>query len=276
MRNLVWLLASLAAAPALAQGRVALPVGENLRDRPHQSGDIVLEINSAGAYALNGRPVTAATLLDQLPTVMERTRDRVLYVRADAQLPASAIDSAAAIASRGSACVASFVGTQKPGTASIVTGDAGQAAGDVRRAIDVQLPMPAASPAMIRLERESAIVLEVLPGPAYRLNALTVPAKELLQFLHKLYEPRPIKVLHVRADHAVAFQDVFHAMDLARAAGIFDIVVAPPNLAIRATRPEIDLTLRVTQRSDSAAARIEGNVGRCRRGDVYGGRPVSP
>ena len=119
-----WLVATVvAAAPALAQGGVAMPVGQNLRVRPDQAGDVVLEINSGGTYALNGRPVTAAQLVGQLAMLMSRTRDRVVYLRADAHLPSSAIDSANAIAARGGACVASFVGTQKPGTMSHVTGD---------------------------------------------------------------------------------------------------------------------------------------------------------
>lgn len=263
------------AAPALAQGGVALPVGQNLHDRPDQAGDVVLEINSAGTYALNGRPVSTAQLAGQLTILMSRTRDRVVYVRADAHLPSSAIDSATAIAARGAACVASFVGTQEPGTMSYVSGDAGQEAGDVRRAIDVQLPLPRAPQEMIRRQQASAIVLEVLPGPAYRINAQAVPADNLKRRLREIYDPRPIKVLHVRADPAASYQDVFHALDGARYAGVVDIVAAPPELAIRATLPAIDLSMRVTQRNDSAAARIDGNIGRCRRGDVYVGQPMS-
>lgn len=276
MRHSHWLLATVvAAAPALAQGGVALPVGQNLRVRPDQSGDVVLEINSPGTYALNGRPVTAAQLVGQLAMLLSRTRDRVVYLRADAHLPSSAIDSANVVAARGGACVASFVGTQRPGTVSYVSGDAGQAAGDVRRAIDVQLPLPGAPKAVIGRQQASAIVLEVLPGPAYRINTRAVPADSLERQLRKIYDPRPIKVLYVRMDPAVSYQDVFHAMDMARLGSVVDIVAAPPELAIRTTLPDIDLTMRVTARDDSVAARIDGNIGRCRRGDVYIGQPVS-
>lgn len=276
MRHSHWLLAAAAAAaPALAQSGVAVPVGQNLHDRPDQSGDVVLEISGANTYALNGRPVTAAQAVGQLPLLIARTRDRVVYIRADAHLPSSAIDSADAIAVRGTACVASYVGTQEPGTVSYVSGDAGQAAGNVRRAIDVQLPLQHVSPALLSRQQAAAIVLEVLPGPAYRINTQAVPAANLKRRLQEIYDPRPIKVLYVRADPAAAYQDVFHAMDAARYAGVVDIVAAPPDLAIRATLPDIDLTMRVTARDDSAAARTDGNVGRCRWGDVYFGRPVS-
>lgn len=276
MRHSHWLIATVvAAAPAFAQGGVALPVGQNLRDRPDEAGDVVLAINSAGAYALNGRPVTAAQLENQLPTLIGHTRDRVVYIRADAHLPSSTIDSANTIAARGAACVASFVGTQPRGTVSYVSGDAGEEAGDVRRAIDVQLPQPKATQTMMARQHASAIVLEVLAGPAYRINTKAVPADSLMRQLRKIYDPRPIKVLYVRADPAVSHQDMFHAMDVVRGAGVVDIVAAPPDLAIRATLPEIDITIRVTARDDSSAARIDGNIGRCRRGDVYFGPSVS-
>src|SRR5262249_48036937 len=143
MRHSHWLVATVvAAAPALAQNSVSLPVGQNLHDRPDQAGDVVLEINRAGEYALNGRPVTATQIPAQLAMLLNRTRDRVVYIRADAHLPSSAIDSANTLAARGTACVASYVAMQKPGTVSFVLGDAGQKVGDVRRAIDVQLPLP--------------------------------------------------------------------------------------------------------------------------------------
>ena len=263
------------AASAFAQGGLTLPVGQNLRDRPEQPGDIVLAIDNSGGYTLNGRPLAASQLAGQLAALVSRTRDRVVYVRADARLPSSAIDSASAIAARGTACVASFVGLQERGTLSRVRGDAGPEAGDVRRAIDVQLPLPRAPQAMITRQQATAIVLEVLPGPAYRINTQPVPAGNLERRLRAIFDPRPIKVLFVRADTAMPYQDLFHAMDVARSAGIMDIVAAPSELAIASRLPDIDLSMRVTARDDSAAASIDGNVGRCRRGDVYVGRVSS-
>jgi len=91
----------------LAQASVAVPVGKNIHDRPDEAGDVVLEINSAGTYTLNGRSVVAAQLVGQLATLMSRTRDHVVYIRADARLPSSAIDSMMAMAVRGDVCVAS-------------------------------------------------------------------------------------------------------------------------------------------------------------------------
>jgi len=257
----------------LAQVGVAVPVGRNLRDRPDEAADVVLEINLAGTYALNGRLVTAAQLANQLATLMSRTRDHVVYVRADAVLPSSAIDSATAIAVRGGVCVASLIGLQQAGTVSTVGGDWSRVE-NVRRAIDVQLPLPGASEEMITRQQARAIVLEVLQGPLYRINTQAVLADSLTSRLRKIFDPRPDKVLLVRAEPAVSYQDVFHAMDVARGANGLEIVAAPSGLAIRPTLPNIDLTRSVTIREDSIAARIPGNIGRCRRGDAYFGPRV--
>jgi biopolymer transport protein TolR len=271
-----WLVATVVAAThALAQVPVAVPVGQNLRDRPDQAGDVVLEINLAGTYALNGQPVSAAQLAGRLAGLMSGTRDHVVYIRADALVPSSAIDSMTAIAARGEVWVASFVGTQQAYTVSLVAGDAGQMAGNVRRAIDVQLPLPGAPQAAIKRQQEQAVVLEVLPGPTYRLNTQALPADSLMALLRQIFDPRPNKVLLVRAAPAVPYQEVFHAMDVARGSGVTVFVAPPPGFAIRATLPEIDLTRRVTARDDSDAERIPGNIGRCRRGDVYPGQFVS-
>ena len=261
-----------APAPALAQTGISLPVGENLRDRPDQPGDIVVEVNSAGAYVLGGRTIAAAQLSGILTSLMSRSRDRVVYIRADARLSSSAIDSVNAIAAQGRACVASFVGMQERGTQSHVRGDAGEEAGNVRRAIDVQLPLPRMTQAILRRQEAEAIVLEVLPGPSYRINAQPVPADNLARRLREIYDPRPVKVLYVRADPATSYGDLFHAMDIARYASVVDIVAAPPELVIRPRLPDIDLSVRVTARDDSTAAHIEGNNGRCRWGDVYAGQ----
>ena len=208
--------------------------------------------------------------------LLSRTRDHVVYVRADAQLPGSAIDSAIALAARGGACVAAFVGLQEPGTVSSIRGDAEADAGDVRRAIDVQLPVPRAAQPTLARQQAAAIVLEVLAGPAYRINTQPVAAGNLQRRLREVFSPRPIKILYIRAEAAAAYQDVFHAMDFARAAGVYDIVAAPAGLAIRTTLPDIDLSVRVTERDDAPAERLAGNIGRCRRGDVYAGQAGWP
>ena len=265
----------IAAAPAFAQSDLAIPVGQNLRDRPEQAGDVVLDIDRAGAYVLDGRPVAAAQLVRELSPLVRHTHGYLLYIRADARLSAAAITSAAAIVAGAGACVASFVGAQERGTSSRVSGDAGPEAGNVRRAIDVQLSLPRPTLAMSARQGASAIVLEVLPGPAYRINTQPVSPDDLQRRLLEIFNPRPLKILFVRADADASYQDVFHAMDAARYAGVVDVAAAPHDLAIRTRLPDIDLTMRVTPRDDSTAEHLPGNVGRCRRGDIYFGEPVT-
>ena len=172
-----WTIAiAVAGSPALAQSNITLPLGQNLQGRPQQGSDVVLEINSAGGYELNGRPTTAAQLSDQLGMLLRRSRDRVVYIRADARLRSAAIDSANALVAKSTGCVASFVGTQIPGTMSRVAADAGSEEGAVYRAIDAQLPIPHAPRPTLARQESSAIVLEVLPGPTYRINTRRVPA----------------------------------------------------------------------------------------------------
>src|SRR5262245_22078569 len=118
-----WLVPTVVAAThAFAQAGVAVPVGRNLHDRPDSAGDAVLEINNAGTYTLNGRSVVAAQLVGQLAALMSRTRDRVVYISADARLPSAAIDSTMALAEGGDVCVAAFVGMQHSGTVSLLGG----------------------------------------------------------------------------------------------------------------------------------------------------------
>jgi biopolymer transport protein ExbD len=276
MRNATWLVAMvIVAAPAFAQSGVAIPVGQNLPARREFAGDVVLDIDGAGGYALNDRPVTAAQLAEQLAPLIRRIRDRVVYIRADAHLSAAAIDAATAIVTRDGACVASFIAAQERGTVSRVRGDAGPEAGSVRRAVDVQLPLARPTRVASARQEAAAIVLEVLPGPAYRINSQAVPVENLERRLLEIFNPRPIKVLYLRANAGATYQDVFRALDAARYAGVVDLVAAPPDFAISTRLPDIDLTMRVTSRDDSAAEQIDGNIGRCRRGDLDFGERVA-
>ena len=73
----------------------------------------------------------------------------------------------------------------------------------------------------------SQIVLEVLPGPTYRVNRSAVPANELAERLRAIYRDRPEKIIYVAGDRRVSYQDVITAMDVARTAGVRVLSVAP-------------------------------------------------
>jgi biopolymer transport protein TolR len=97
----------------------------------------------------------------------------------------------------------------------------------VRKAIDIQLPDP--SPAVAAANSASnQIVLEVLPGGQFAVNREPVTKDDLLKRLTEIYEPRPEKIIFVKGDPKVQFQEVIYAMDMARGAGV-KVIGVPPN-----------------------------------------------
>jgi biopolymer transport protein ExbD len=96
----------------------------------------------------------------------------------------------------------------------------------MRKAIDLQLPdpTPVATPPS---NPPPSIVLQVLPGPIYKVNSEEVPVGNLLARLKEIYDPRPDKIIFVKGDPEVTYQDVVLAMDLARGAGVKVIGIPP-------------------------------------------------
>lgn len=100
----------------------------------------------------------------------------------------------------------------------------------LRKSIDLQLPDPNPSVAPANAKSDQ-IVLEVLPGPKYLINKEDVPAARLSGRLREIYDPRPDKIIFVKADSTVQYQDVIHAMDVARGSGVKVIGVPPKEQA---------------------------------------------
>jgi biopolymer transport protein ExbD len=94
-----------------------------------------------------------------------------------------------------------------------------------RRVIDIQLPDP--TPALVSEPDPNQIVLEVVPGGFYKINTRPVSKSDLDRELHSIYDLRPTKVLFVKGDTAVQYQDVIAAMDVARGAGVLVIGIPP-------------------------------------------------
>lgn len=94
-----------------------------------------------------------------------------------------------------------------------------------RKAIDVQLPDP--NPPVSTPSKSDQIVLQVLPDGSYKINSEAVSKDQLFQRLKEIYDPRPDKIIFVKGDTAVKYQDVIHAMDVARGAGVKVIGVPP-------------------------------------------------
>ena len=95
-----------------------------------------------------------------------------------------------------------------------------------RKAIETQLPDPNPQVAPANPNPDQ-IVLEVLPGNQYAINKQPVDSAGLFKRLKDLYDPRPEKIIFIKGDPKVKYQDVIYAMDLARGAGVKVIGVPP-------------------------------------------------
>lgn len=88
----------------------------------------------------------------------------------------------------------------------------------LQKSIDVQLPVD--RPNQPSNPNNTQIVLEIGPDGGFKVNTKPVAKSELESFLRTLYTGRPDKVLFVKADDNVVYQDVIGAMDAARGAGV--------------------------------------------------------
>ena len=96
----------------------------------------------------------------------------------------------------------------------------------MRKAIDMQLPDP--QPAVVTANQASdQIVLEVLPEGNFAVNKEPLTKANLATRLKEIYENRPDKIMFVKGDPKVQYQDVILAMDVARGSGVKVIGVTP-------------------------------------------------
>ncbi len=112
---LVLLIIFMIVTPLIANGfQATMPLGEHLTDSPEGEGEIVLGIDAGGRYFLNGVPIPAETLEDQLTGVYAtREADKILFFRADQNLKFSKIQEAVEIASRAGARVLAAITERK-------------------------------------------------------------------------------------------------------------------------------------------------------------------
>ncbi len=96
----------------------------------------------------------------------------------------------------------------------------------LRKAIDVQIPDPTPTQT-VAPDNSDQIVLQVLPGEKFKVNSEDVAAGNLHEFLKNVYDGRPNKIIFVKGDPTVKYQDVVHAMDVARGAGVKVIGIPP-------------------------------------------------
>jgi biopolymer transport protein TolR len=93
---LVLLIIFMIVTPLIAAGfKATLPKGKNLDPRPEGENEVVLGIDQAGNYFLDGRPLPVGTLEDQLRSrFASRTEDKILYFKADNQLKYAKVQEA--------------------------------------------------------------------------------------------------------------------------------------------------------------------------------------
>lgn len=96
-----------------------------------------------------------------------------------------------------------------------------------RKAVDVQLPDPDPSVQPANATNNQQIVLEVLPTGGFSINKEAVTKARLAGRLKEIFEPRPDKIIFIKGDPKVKYQDVIFAMDVARGAGVKVIGVPP-------------------------------------------------
>ncbi len=99
---LVLLIIFMIVTPLIASGfKAVMPKGANLTPSPEGEGEVILGIDEGGNYFLNGAPIPAETLQDQLTSIYAaREKDKILFFRADSKLKFGKIQDAVEIARR--------------------------------------------------------------------------------------------------------------------------------------------------------------------------------
>lgn len=96
----------------------------------------------------------------------------------------------------------------------------------MRKAVDLQLPDP--TPAVVTANAASdQIVLEVLADGSFAINREPVTKENLGNRLREIYDPRPDKIIFIKGEPTVIYQDIITAMDVARGAGVKVIGIPP-------------------------------------------------
>ena len=98
---LVLLIIFMIVTPLLANGfKATMPMGLHLDKRPEGDNEVVLGLDAGGGYFLNGNAIAAETLEDHLRSIYAttHTEDKILYFRADKDLPYGKIQDAVEVA----------------------------------------------------------------------------------------------------------------------------------------------------------------------------------
>ena len=106
----------------------------------------------------------------------------------------------------------------------------------MRKAIDVNLPDPNPS-TVTNNSATNQIVLEVGPNGYYALNKHVAPKESLADSIRAIYTGRPEKIIYVKGDPKMKYEDIIWAMDVARGNGVKVIGVPPKDTPGAAAAP---------------------------------------
>ena len=120
---LVLLIIFMITAPLLASGFVAtMPEGINIIKAPEDADDVTLGLDRDGNYYLNTAPVNRADVQAQLTTLYAtRTKDKILYLKADVNLTMETVQEAISMARAAGVRVIAAVTDQRLGTEPTVS-----------------------------------------------------------------------------------------------------------------------------------------------------------
>ena len=96
-----------------------------------------------------------------------------------------------------------------------------------RKAFDVQVPPKQQTKS--KTPPQAQIVLELRPDGSYAINGQPYQPNELDRAFHQIYDPRPAKLLFIKAAPNRKYIDVMQAMDIAHGAGVQVIGFTPPS-----------------------------------------------
>ncbi|MGD0483903.1 MAG: biopolymer transporter ExbD [Gemmatimonadales bacterium] len=120
---LVLLIIFMITAPLIAAGfQAQMPQGVNLIKAEEQNDDVVLGIDRQGQYYINTKPYAKEQVVTTLAEIFAaRTKDKILYLKADNQLRMEKIQEAVDIARKAGVRVMSAVTEQRLGTEPTVS-----------------------------------------------------------------------------------------------------------------------------------------------------------
>ncbi|MBM4194456.1 MAG: biopolymer transporter ExbD [Gemmatimonadetes bacterium] len=122
---LVLLIIFMIVIPALLAGFAATPPeGQNIKPHPNEDDDVVLGIDADGRLYLDKKPMSDQEIATAIRAIYDaRTKDKIIYVKADKGLKYDRVLEAMEIAANQGARVAALITDQIKGTTSLIEAD---------------------------------------------------------------------------------------------------------------------------------------------------------